>query len=62
MTEYKNLSKRIDRYINSAGACQLAIGLLVEQRKHLSAANKGAERNMNVAMILFDRSKTNDKR
>lgn len=52
------LSRRIDKYINSENPCPIAIGLLSEQRKHLSATNRGAETNMNVAMNFLKRNPT----
>ena len=53
--EGATLSRRIDAYINLPSSCPVATGLLIEQRKHLAAANQGAERNMHVAIRFLNK-------
>jgi hypothetical protein len=49
-----SLSKRVAQYINNQNTCQIAVGLLIEQRKHLRAANQAAERSVHSLRYFLD--------
>lgn len=63
MTNDQSLPKRIEYYLKSPEGCPVAKQLLIEQRKHLQAANRGAETNMKALMLCVSRDKeqTDDK-
>lgn len=52
-----NLKTRINKYMRRQHKCPLATALIIELQAYLRAANRGAENNMDTAIIFLNKKK-----